>query len=128
MSARRRVAVIGASRDRAKFGNKAVRAFLESGFEVFPVNPNEQEVEGLPAYATVEAIPLELDLVSVYVPPTVGIKLLSGIAKKNPRELWLNPGAANPELLHAAAALKLQTVSACSIVALGRSPSEFPDA
>ena len=124
----RRVAVIGASCDRAKFGNKAVRAYLESGFEVFPVNPNESEVEGLPAYATVEAIPSELDLVSVYVSPAIGIKLLPGIASKSPKELWLNPGAANADLLQAAASLKLHTVSACSIIALGRSPGEFPDA
>ncbi len=45
------VAVIGASSDRNKYGNKAVRAFRQQGYEVFPINPNEERVEGLPAVA-----------------------------------------------------------------------------
>ena len=41
------VAIIGASSDRAKFGNKAVRAFQQQGCAVYPVNPKETEIEGL---------------------------------------------------------------------------------
>ena len=42
------IAIIGASADRAKFGNKAVRAFLQQGYTVYPVNPKETRIEGLP--------------------------------------------------------------------------------
>jgi uncharacterized protein len=121
------VAVIGASQDRRKYGNKAVRAYRESGYRVFPINPNEKEVEGVTAYPAVEAIPEPVDFVSLYVPPAVGIKLLPAIAAKHPKELWLNPGSESDELVEAAADLHIRTVLACSIVALGRSPSEFPD-
>ncbi len=121
------VAVIGASLDRRKFGNKAVRAYLEYGYRVFPVNPSETTIEGLPTYPNVEAIAEPIDFISLYVPPAVGLKLLPAIAAKNPRELWLNPGSESDELLEAAADLKLRTVAACSIVALGMSPSQFPD-
>jgi hypothetical protein len=41
------IAIIGASTDRNKFGNKAVRAFRQQGYQVFPVNPKEETVEGL---------------------------------------------------------------------------------
>src|SRR5687768_1335087 len=44
------VAVIGASKDRRKYGNKAVRAYEENGFRVLPVNLNETTIEGLPTY------------------------------------------------------------------------------
>lgn len=122
------VAVIGASRDRRKFGNKAVRAYLECGFTVFPINPNEATIEELPAYRSLEMIDAPIDFVSLYVPPAVGLKLLPAIAAKQPKELWLNPGAESDELIEAAADLHLRTVVACSIVALGLTPAAFPDA
>lgn len=123
-----RVAVIGASSDRRKFGNKAIRAYREGGFDVLPVNPHEQTIEGLPTFATIESVPEPVDFVSLYVLPAVGLKLLPAIAAKKPRELWLNPGTESDELIETAADLHLRTVVACSIVALGMSPSEFPDA
>ena len=122
------VAVLGASRDRRKYGNKAVRAYVECGFTVFPVNPNEPAIEGLKAYPNLEAISEPIDFISLYVPPAVGLKLLPAIAAKKPQEVWLNPGAESDELIEAAADLHLRAIVACSIVALGLSPSDFPDA
>jgi len=122
------VAVIGASGDRHKYGNKAVRAYLESGFKVFPVNPREETIEGLKAYKSLGEISEPVDFVSMYVPPAVGVKLLPSIAEKKPRELWLNPGSESDELIEMAADLHLRTLVACSISALGMSPLEFQDA
>ena len=122
------VAVIGASSDRRKYGNKAVRAYLESGFTVFPVNLSETTIEGLKVFPSVEAIPEPVDFVSLYVPPAVGLKMLPAIADLTPKEVWLNPGAESDELIEAAADLHLRAIVACSIVALGLSPSQFPDA
>jgi predicted CoA-binding protein len=121
------VAVIGASHDRRKYGNKAVRAYQESGYTVFPVNPKETTIEGLKAYRTLNDVPSPVDFVSLYVPPAVGLQLLPAIAAKQPREVWLNPGSESEEVLEAAADLHLRTVVACSIVALGLNPAEFPD-
>lgn len=121
------VAVIGASLDRRKYGNKAVRAYLESGFNVFPVNPNEATIEGLKAYPNLDAINEPIDYVSLYVPPAVGLKLLPAIAAKKPKEVWLNPGSESDELVESAADLHLRAIVACSIVALGSSPHNFPD-
>jgi len=121
------VAVLGASRDRRKFGNKAVRAYAASGFTVFPVNPSEATIEGLKAYPTLAAISEPIDFVSFYVPPAVGLKLLPAVAAREPKELWLNPGSESDELIEAAADLHLRAIVACSIVALGLTPDEFPD-
>jgi len=122
------VAVLGASRDRRKYGNKAVRAYVESGFNVFPVNPSEAAIEGLKAYPTLDAITEPIDFISLYVPPAIGLKLLPAIEAKKPKEVWLNPGAESDELIEAAADLHLRAIVACSIVALGLSPDDFPDA
>lgn len=122
------VAVLGASRDRRKYGNKAVRAYVESGFTVYPVNLSEESIEGLKAYPTIDAVPDPVDFVSLYVPPAVGLKMLPAIAARKPREVWINPGAESDELIETAADLHLRAIVACSIVALGMSPADFPDA
>ena len=122
------VAVIGASGDRNMYGNMAVRAYLESGFKVYPINQKEDVIEGEKAYKSLREIPDPVDFVSLYVPPVVGIKLLPDIADMNPKELWLNPGSESEELIEMAADLHIRTLVACSISALGMDPEEFPDA
>jgi predicted CoA-binding protein len=119
------VAVIGASNDRRKFGNKAVRAFARQGYDVKPVNPNSRIVEGLTAYASIADIPGAIDLVTMYVPPEIGERLLPAIASKQPAELWVNPGAESESLLAKAAALGLQPIVACSILGVGENPAAF---
>ncbi len=110
------VAVIGASTDRSKFGNKAVRAYQQQGFTVWPVNPKEPTVEGLPAFASIADVPGRPDLVSVYLPPPVTLKVLPAIAAKGCDELWLNPGSENNELIARAKELGLETIVACSLI------------
>ena len=116
------VAVIGASNDRAKFGNKAVRAFRQQGYEVYPVNPRETEVEGLPAFKSIRDVPARPEMISVYLPPPVLLKVLPDIAAKGCDELWLNPGTESDEVLAEAGRLGLRVIQACSIVGVGVSP------
>jgi len=120
------VAILGASQDRAKFGNKAVRAFVAKGYTVYPVNPKEAEIEGLKAYRSILDIPVaELDMVSVYLPPAVGLKVVDEVARKKVHELWLNPGSESPELIAKAEKLGLNVIPACSIVGIGDSPGRY---
>ena len=119
------VAIIGASPDRSKFSNKAVRAFVRQGYTVVPVHPKEASIEGLTAYKSVADIPGTVDMASVYLPPAVGIKVLDEIARKGVGEVWLNPGADSDDVIARARELKLHTIVACSIVGIGESPSSF---
>ena len=121
------VAILGASADRSKFGNKAVRAFLARGYTVYPVNPKGGEIEGLAAFASLAAIPadIQLDRISVYLPPAIGLKTLPEIAVRKPSEVWLNPGSESDELVAAAEKQGLNVIQACSIVAVGMSPHDL---
>jgi predicted CoA-binding protein len=121
----RTVAVIGASADRRKFGNKAVRAFHAHGETVFPVNPHESVVEGLTAYPSVLAIPGRIDMATMYVPPEVGERLMGELAQKGVAEVWLNPGSESDALIARARALGLNVIEACSIVGIGDSPARY---
>lgn len=118
------IAIIGASSDRKKFGNKAVRAFVWQGWTVYPVNPKESQIEGLPAFKSIREVPVRPNLVSVYLPPPVLLKELPAIAARGCDELWLNPGTESAEVLAEAGRLKLNVIQACSIVSIGLSPDE----
>ena len=119
------VAVIGASSNRDKFGNKAFRAFLKQGYTTIPINPNEPEVEGHRTYASVLDFPDGIDLATFYVPPHVGVNVLGDVAEKHIPEVWLNPGADDSRVVARARELGLKTVRQCSIIAIGESPGRF---
>ncbi len=116
------VAVIGASSHREKFGNRAVRAFIEQGYTVIPINPHEREIEGLQAYASVLDVPGPIDMASFYVPPEIGALVIEDVAKKGIAEVWLNPGSESDALVARARMLSIQPIVACSVVAIGRNP------
>jgi predicted CoA-binding protein len=111
------IAVIGASNDPRKFGNRAVRTYKALGWTVFPVNPKAEQVEGLRTYATLADVPGPVDRASLYVQPAVGIQILEAIRTLGAKELWINPGAGSVELVERANKLGIATVEACSIVA-----------
>lgn len=119
------IAIIGASADRSKFGNKAVRAFAQQGYTVYPVNPKESEIEGFPAFKSIADVPGRPNLISVYLPPPVLLKVLPAIAAKGCDEFWLNPGTESDEVLAEAERLGLNIIQACSIVGIGVSPEQM---
>lgn len=119
------VAVIGASADRRKFGNKALRAFAAAGYRAIPITPRHSQVEGMAAYPSVLDVPEPIDMATVYVPPHIGETVIEGIARKGIAEVWFNPGAESPALVAQARALGLQPIQACSIIGIGMSPAEF---
>jgi predicted CoA-binding protein len=119
------VAVIGASNNRAKFGNKAVRAFQQQGYTVYPVNLKQSEIEGLKAYPSIRDVPIRPQRVSVYLPPPVLLEMLPDIAARGCDELWLNPGTESDAVLAEAGRLGLNVIQACSIVGVGLSPTSL---
>ncbi len=119
------VAVVGASNDRSKFGNKALRAYRDQGYEVIPINPNESEVEGLRAYRSVLDVPGAIDLATVYVQPQVAMHLLDEFEQKGIPEVWINPGAETDAMIADARRRRTKEIFACSIIGIGRSPGDY---
>jgi len=119
------VAIIGASNVRRKYGNKAVRAFLQEGYEVFPVNPKAEIIEGVRAFRRIGDVPVRPQMVSVYLPPEVLLPVLPEIAGKGCDELWLNPGTESDAVLAEAERLGLNVIRACSIVGIGLDAEAF---
>ena len=119
------VAIIGASTDRRKFGNKALRAFRAQGYTVVPIHLTAAEVEGEKAYPSVLDYPGAIDEATVYLPAEAAMPVMEDIAKKVIPIVWLNPGADEPHVVARAQALGLQPRVACSILGIGDSPIRY---
>lgn len=120
------VVVLGASNDRNKYGNKAVRAYIKRGWTVYPVNPNETEIEGLKCYRSVRDVPRPVNRVTIYLPPRIGFMALDDLVALDAPEVFFNPGSDSPEVVEKATTLGLNPIVACSIIDIGMSPSQFP--
>lgn len=121
-----RVMIIGASADRSKFGNKAVRAHLAAGDTVLPVNPAGGEIEGLRVSKTIAEAPGPIERAVLYVREPQGLEAVAALAARGDvTEVWLSPGADSDAVVARAEALKLNPVQACSIVDVaGRHPED----
>ncbi|HWB31379.1 MAG TPA: CoA-binding protein [Vicinamibacterales bacterium] len=119
------IAIVGASSDRRKYGNKALRAFRQQGYTVVPINPHEAEIEGERAYPSVLDYPGAIDEATIYLRPDAGVAVMDELAKKGITQVWLNPGADAPRVVARARALGLRPIVACSIVGIGEQPAAF---
>jgi len=119
------VAIIGASSNRSKFGNKALRAFAHQGYTVIAINPHEREIEGHRTYRSVLDVAEAIDMATIYVPPEIGVQVMEELARKRIAEVWLNPGADGMDVIARARELGLKTIQACSIIGIGESPGDY---
>jgi len=118
----KKIIIVGASNDKEKFGNRAVRAYLSKGWTVYPINLYEKEIEGVKVYKRVIEVPGEVELASVYLPPEIGLKVVNDLAAKGIKRVYLNPGAESDELVAKLKERNIQPVLACSITAIGLDP------
>jgi len=111
------IAVIGASSNPAKYGNIALKAWRETPWTVYAVNPREDEIEGRPAYDSVLDIPGEVHTATLYIPPKVGLSVADDLIAKGVRSVYINPGSGSPELQQKLEAAGIEVIEACSIIA-----------
>jgi predicted CoA-binding protein len=113
-------AVVGASADRTKYGNKVLRAYLQNGLQVFPVNPRQAEIEGLRAYPDLAALPGPVHGLSIVTPPAVTERIVEDAAAAGIRHVWMQPGAESAAALQRAEELGLNTIGGgpCVLVTL----------
>jgi uncharacterized protein len=89
----RAFAVVGASNDRSKFGNRVLRAYLAHGRRAFPVNPRETVIEGLPSVPDLASLREPVHGVSIITPPRVSERVVDEALARGLTRLWFQPGA-----------------------------------
>jgi len=114
-------AVVGASNDRWKYGNKVLRCYVQHGLKAIPVNPNAKVVEGLAAVADLASLPEPVHGVSIITPPEITEQVVEEAAKAGITRLWMQPGAESDRAIERAKELGLSVISGgpCLLVALG---------
>ncbi|GAB4270730.1 MULTISPECIES: CoA-binding protein [Deferrisoma] len=113
--------VIGASRDRRKYGNKVLRCYRQAGRRVVPVHPREAEIEGLPCVGAVADLPREVQSLSLVTPPQVTEEIVEQAIRAGIPNLWMQPGAESPAAVARAEAAGLNVIAdgSCVLVVLG---------
>ena len=114
-------AVAGASAKRHKYGNKCLRCYMQDNRAVYPINPNEAEVEGLKAFSDLKSIPEAVHGLSVITPPEVTQHIVAQAHALGIKHIWLQPGAESPTAISFCQANKINLISggACLLVVLG---------
>lgn len=114
-------AVVGASADRAKYGNKVLRCYLQNGRIAFPVNPSADEIEGVRVFANLRSIPEKVHAVSIITPPPVTERIVEEAGELGIGHVWMQPGAESAKAIRRAKELGINVIAsgACVLVVLG---------
>jgi predicted CoA-binding protein len=114
-------AVVGASKDRSKYGNKVLRAYLQRKRPVYCVHPRESEIEGVECVKSIADLPEGVHGLSIITPPPVTERVVREAAEAGITRLWMQPGAESEQALEDAEELGLDVIAGgpCVLVVLG---------
>lgn len=114
-------AVVGATDNPAKYGNKIYKKLKKFGYEVYAVNPNYAEVDGDTCYPTLAALPKKVDCVDVVVAPKLADAALTEVMALGIENIWFQPDTFTVEMVERAESAGLTTVYLnCVLVELDR--------
>jgi predicted CoA-binding protein len=116
----KRFAVVGASQDRSKYGNKVLRVYMQNDRDAVPINPTAAEVEGLKAYPDLASVPGKIEAVSIITPPAVTERIVQDAIKRGIKHIWMQPGAESQRAIKAAEDAGANVIASgpCVLVAL----------
>jgi predicted CoA-binding protein len=114
-------AVVGASRDSSKIGNRVLQAYLQTQRPVYPVNPAVQEIEGVKAYPDLASLPTLVHGVSVVTPPHLAESIVEQAGAIGVKNIWFQPGAESDPAVARAQELGMNVIAGgpCILVVLG---------
>jgi uncharacterized protein len=115
-------AVVGASNNPRKFGNRIYRTLRTAGYTVYPVNSRESEVEGDTAYASLLDLPQPPTVVDMVVPPYLALEVVQQAKEAGAKAIWFQPGAEDAEAIRWAKANGLDVVEDCILVQVVQNP------
>lgn len=113
-------AVVGATQDTSKFGFKVFNKLKRHGFNVFPINPKQDEIEGVKCYKSLRDIEDNIDVISLIVNPKIGMEVIDIAKEKGIKNVWCQPGAESEELVEKAQSYGINIIyNECVLVELG---------
>ena len=92
------IALVGASNDRNKYGNKILLDLLSKNYNVVPINQKEDTIAGLKAYTKVQDLPSRPSIINFVVPPEIGLDITKELVEEGYDHFWYQPGAESEDL------------------------------
>jgi len=92
------IALVGASNDRNKYGNKILLDLLSKNYNVVPINQKEDTIAGLKAYTKVQDLPSRPSIINFVVPPEIGLDITKELVEEGYNHFWYQPGAESEDL------------------------------
>lgn len=89
----KKVALVGASQNKRKWGNMLFRELKKKGYTVHPVNPNATEIEGTKCYPTIGALPPEIRNAIIVLPPEITEQIVKECIQSGIKRVWIHKGA-----------------------------------
>lgn len=122
-------AVVGASRDHTKIGNRVLQAYLQAGRPVYPINPASSEIDGVQTYRDLASVPVPLYGLSVVTPPKVSEAIVEQAGALGVIHIWFQPGAESEQALSRAKKFGMNVISGgpCILSVLGYSEKKTMD-
>ncbi len=114
-------AVIGASSNREKYGNKVLRCYMQHRKVVYPVNPLKQQIEGIPVVHSINELPKEVKSISVITPPQITEYIVDEAIKKGIENIWMQPGTESDSAIKNAIEHRMNVIAGgpCILVFMG---------
>ena len=107
----KRIAVVGMSRSGKKYGNAATKELVSKGYEIYPVHPEAQEIDGMKCYPSLKSLHGQIDGVWISIPPKKVNAVLEDAAEIGLKNIWLQQGAWSKDVQQTIDRLKLPVVS-----------------
>ncbi len=116
-------AVVGASNDQSKYGNRIYRTLRDAGYRVYAVNPREEEIEGDTAYKSIADLPEVPTVVNMVIPPRYALSTVQKAREFGVQAIWFQPGSEDPAAIQWAKDNGLDVVESCILVHHVQNPS-----
>ena len=88
--AQKNIAVTGVSRNKNEAANSIYRKLRDAGYNVYPINPHAETVEGDPCFPTLQAIAGQVDGVVIASPPQATVQIMSDCVATNVHRVWIH--------------------------------------
>lgn len=112
-------AVVGATPNKEKFGYKIWKKLKNNNYEVYPINPKYDEIEGEKCFSSFNDLPVKPEVIDLVVPPSISIKVIDTAKELGIEYLWFQPGTADEKVIDKAEELGFKIVFYdCVLVAL----------
>ncbi|MBA4409294.1 MAG: CoA-binding protein [Bacteroidota bacterium] len=107
----KKIAVVGISRSGKKFGNYVCKELKTKGYEIYPIHPEAQEIDGMTCYPDLKSVAAKVDSLWISIPPKKVSAVLEDAAEIGLKNIWLQQGAWSKEVQETIDHLNLPVVS-----------------